>query len=135
MFEVESPAAGVGHPVEPLSDVRCADAVCSQYGRPAGVAFAFQVCRYSIEPALADRACNLLAKDQLRAALADEPEERGPEVARVGVTESFAGVAVRLAGAASGPKRSGWINSGELKREAPAADSGEEMALCESMEV
>jgi hypothetical protein len=36
-------ASGVGHPPQPLSDVRRADAVCAQYNRPAGVAFRFQV--------------------------------------------------------------------------------------------
>ena len=64
--------------------------MCAQYGRPAGVAFCFQVCRYSIEPSVTNRACNLLAKDMLRAALADEIEEHGPEVAFVGLGESFA---------------------------------------------
>jgi hypothetical protein len=44
-----------------LADVRRADAVCAKYGRPAGVAFRFQVCKYSIEPALANRSFNLLS--------------------------------------------------------------------------
>ncbi len=38
-----SRACGVGHEPEPLPDVRCADAVCAEYDRPAGVAFSFQV--------------------------------------------------------------------------------------------
>jgi hypothetical protein len=41
----------VGHPVHPLPDVGRADAVCSQYHKPEGVTFRFQVCSYSIEPA------------------------------------------------------------------------------------
>jgi hypothetical protein len=28
---------------------------CAQYNRPNGVAFIFQVCRYSIEPTVANR--------------------------------------------------------------------------------
>ena len=64
--------------------------MCAQYGRPAGVAFRFQVCRYSIKPAVTNRACNLLPIDLLRAALADEIEEDGPKVAFVGLSESFA---------------------------------------------
>jgi hypothetical protein len=78
-----------GDPVEPLATVRGADAVCSQNGRPAGVAFSLQVCRYSVEPTFANRVCNLLAKYVLRAALADEVEEGGPEVSWVGVAETF----------------------------------------------
>jgi len=73
-------ASGVGHPVHPLSDMRRADAVCAQYDRPAGVAFAFQVCEYSIEPSVPNRACNLLTNDAVRAALADEPEHLRPQV-------------------------------------------------------
>ncbi len=36
--------AGVGHPVEPLPEVRGADAVCAQNNRPDGVTFCLQVC-------------------------------------------------------------------------------------------
>jgi len=71
------PPPGVGHPVQPLPDVRCPDAVCAQYHRPAGVAFRFQVSAYSIEPAVPNRCFNLLAKDILRAALPDKPEPGG----------------------------------------------------------
>jgi hypothetical protein len=74
-----------------LTDVRRADAVCAQYDRPAGVAFSLQVCEYSIEPSVPNRACNLLAKDALRATLADEPEHFRPEVAIVGSTLPLAG--------------------------------------------
>ncbi len=76
-------ASGVGHPVQPLPDVRRADAVCAQYDRPAGVAFSLQVCEYSIEPTVPNRTRNLLAKDDARAALADEPEHVGPEMTLV----------------------------------------------------
>jgi hypothetical protein len=37
-------------PVQPLADVRGADAVCSEYRRPEGVTLSFQVCTYSIDP-------------------------------------------------------------------------------------
>ena len=77
--------------------------MCAQYGRPAGVAFCFQVCRYSIEPTVPNRACNLLPKDMLRAALADKLEEGGLEMPLVGLSESFSGCAKWLARAASGP--------------------------------
>jgi hypothetical protein len=52
--------------------------VCSQYNAPDGVTFSLQVCLYSIEPTLSDSVRNLLAKDALRLALADEIEERRP---------------------------------------------------------
>ena len=64
--------------------------MCAQYSRPAGVAFCLQVCRYSIEPPVPNRACNLFPKDVLRLALADEIEEDWPQVAFVFVSKSFA---------------------------------------------
>ena len=106
--------------------------MCAQYGRPAGVAFCLQVCRYSIEPAVANRACNLFPKDMLRAALADEVKEDGPEVAFVLLRESFACIAEWLAGARACPNRSICWPSGKLQGKAPSADSGKEMTLDES---
>jgi hypothetical protein len=46
----QSRAEQVGHPVQPLPDVRRADAVCSQYQRPDGVTERRHVCANSIEP-------------------------------------------------------------------------------------
>jgi hypothetical protein len=60
--------------------MRCADAVCAQYDRPAGVAFSFQIREYSVEPTVANRTFNLFAKDNPRMALADEPEHFRPEM-------------------------------------------------------
>jgi hypothetical protein len=84
---------------------------------------------------MSDRAFNLFAKDNESPWLAkvsagnDEITEGGPEVARVFVAEAFAGGAVGLAGAASGPHRSSWIPAGELEGERPAADPAEEVTL------
>ena len=134
-------ATGVGQPVEPLSDMGSADAVCAQYDRPAGVAFGLQVCRYSIEPAFANRVCNLLAKDCESPwlaevpTIADEVEEDGPEVALVVFSEAFAGGAEWLAGAGAGAHRSSCWPACELQSEAPAADAGEEVALGVVLEV
>jgi hypothetical protein len=50
-------------------------------------------------------ACNLLAKDCDRAALADEMEERWPKVPLVSKPFSFACLAERLAGTGAGPDR------------------------------
>jgi len=122
-------AAGVGHPKQSLSLVRRADAVCAQNNRPDGVAFGFHVCRYSIEPTVPNCACSLLAKDCVRAALADEPVHRGPEVPLVGVAPAFARCRERLTRARSGPDWSIVWPSGESKSEGPAANAGEEMDL------
>jgi hypothetical protein len=64
-------APAVGHPVEALSDVRRPDAVCAQYGVPAGVAFCFQVALNKVDPLHSVR--NLLTKDDARSSLARKP--------------------------------------------------------------
>lgn len=46
--------------------------------RPEGVTRSFHVVLNKVEPVEAVAACNLLAKDDWRAALADEVEERRP---------------------------------------------------------
>ena len=123
------PDVGLGHPIQSFTDMGRADAVCAQYCRPAGVAFRFQVCRYSIEPTFSNRACNLLPKDNVRAALADKVEEHGPQVALVGLAELLACVAEGLAGTGAGPNRSSCGPVGKLQGVTPSADSGEEVAL------
>jgi hypothetical protein len=94
---------GDGHPVQPLPDVRGADARSAQIRRPDGVTLSFQVIVYKVKPGKGKRARNLLSSKNWRAALADEAEELGPEVALV--VEAFAspGDAEPLAGTASGP--------------------------------
>jgi hypothetical protein len=57
------PAMGVGHPPEPLPDVRGADARSAQIGGPDCISQVFQVNTNSAEPRPAKRACNLLASD------------------------------------------------------------------------
>jgi hypothetical protein len=74
----QSRVVAVSHPVQPLSDVRCADARSAEIECCAGVARAFQVSLYKVEPAETVDACNLLSKDDWRAALLDEPVQRGP---------------------------------------------------------
>lgn len=82
-----------------------------------------------------NRACNLLPKDMLRAALADKLEEHGPEMALVLLREAFSCGAEWLAGARAGPNRSVCGPSGELESKAPASDASEEMALSISLQV
>jgi hypothetical protein len=84
---------GVGHEVDPLSDVRRADARSAQIGGPNGISQRFQVSTNSGEPRPAVSARNLLSKEDCRAALLDETAEDGPEVALVGCPSSTAGAA------------------------------------------
>jgi hypothetical protein len=61
-----------------LPDVRRPDARSAQIGGPDGIAQSFQVSAYSGEPVSASRARNLLANDDWRPALGDEPMKSGP---------------------------------------------------------
>jgi hypothetical protein len=61
-----------------LSDMRRADARSRQYGRPAGVTLSFQVRENKVEPTVANRRFNLLAKHSVRSRLFDELEPCGP---------------------------------------------------------
>jgi hypothetical protein len=92
---------GVGRPFsnppEALPDMRRADARSAEIDRPAGVARVFQVSVYKVEPTKAVFACNLFTKDNVRAALADEVVERGPQVPLIIKPCSFACRAERLA--------------------------------------
>jgi len=65
LFFVFLLACGVGHadPVEPLPDVRRADARCAQIGSRPGIAHSFQVSEHSGEPFTPSAARNLFAKD------------------------------------------------------------------------
>jgi hypothetical protein len=98
-------AQGASNPPQPLSDVRRAEARSAGIDRPDGVVRSFQVSVYKVEPTEAVLACNLLAKDDVRAALLDEMMERGPKVPLVIEPAAFACRAERLARAASGPDR------------------------------
>jgi hypothetical protein len=80
-------------------------------------------------------AFNLLAKDMLRAALADEIEEGGPEVPFVICAFAFACDAERLAGAGASPDGPVCGPSSESEGETPPADSAEEVTLSESKKV
>jgi hypothetical protein len=102
---------------------------------PDGVVFSFQVCLYSIEPTVSNRAFNLLTKDAVRATLADEPVKLGPEMPLVGLAFLLPRRAKGLARAGTSPDPSIAGPSGEIEGETPSADSSEEMALSESSKV
>jgi hypothetical protein len=131
----ESSARGVAHPKQSLADVRRADARSAEISRCKGVGRCFHVSVNKIEPDEAVRARNLLTKDNARISLADEPEEVGPEVTRIGEAVAFPGRAERLAGTGTGPNRSIIWPACKSQRVAPSPDAGEEMTLGESGEV
>ncbi|CUX25631.1 hypothetical protein AGR5A_Cc20261 [Agrobacterium genomosp. 5 str. CFBP 6626] len=70
--------AGVGQPVKPVSDVRSTDARRRKRDRPDSVTHGFQVILYKVDPRVCVLTCNLLSKDDWRATLLDEVEERRP---------------------------------------------------------
>ncbi|MGA9668105.1 MAG: hypothetical protein WBQ94_02800 [Terracidiphilus sp.] len=67
-------AVGVGHEINSLSDVRCAEATSWYSRRPDGVTDFFQFSRNNVEPSASVFFRNLLAKDNDRAMLFNEPE-------------------------------------------------------------
>jgi hypothetical protein len=119
----------VGQPVEPVSDVRSADARSRERDRPEGVTQGFQVILYEIGPTTGSLARNLLSKEDCRAALADEVLPGWPEVPLISSSSAFACRAERLARATSCPDRSSISPSGKTKRVGPDANAGEEVAL------
>ena len=116
----QSRAEAVGHPEQPLTEVRSTDAVCAQYDMPKGVAFSFHVSTYSIEPTMSNRAFNLLTKDCVRATDSDEAEEGGPEVSLVLGAETFSCDAERLTGTGPCPHWPVCGPSCELEGETPS---------------
>lgn len=119
----------MGHPVEPVADVRRTDARSRERHRPEGVRQGFHVIVYKVDPSVCVFARNLLSKNDWRAALFDEVVPRRPEVPLVIKRKSFACRAERLARAGTGPNRSIVWPAGMPQRVRPDADAGKEMAL------
>jgi hypothetical protein len=124
-----SALVGVGHPVQPLADVRRTDARSAEIRRPEGVARSFQVSVYKVEPSESVLARNLLTHDDARVALFDEVMERRPKVPLVSKPHSFACRAERLTGARSCPNFLIVGPSSGAQGMTPDADAGEEVAL------
>lgn len=110
---------------EPLSSVRGADARSAGIECPAGVSLSFQVRANNVEPLEAVLARNLFAKHNVRATLADEGEEGGPEMSLVLEALLVSGVGEGLAGTRPGPDGPIVGPSSESKSEGPSSDSGE----------
>jgi hypothetical protein len=122
-------AFGVGHPVQPLSDVRRTDARRAQIRRPPGVTRTFQVSAYSVPPPEGIRACNLLAHNSCRAQCGDDAEEVGPEVAVVVESVAFACAAEGLTGARAGDDSHVVSDARQTNSTRPAADSCKKVVL------
>jgi hypothetical protein len=90
---------------------------------------------YKVEPSKSVLARNLLAKDDCRPPLADEMEERRPQVPLVSKPRAAACRAERLARAAAGPHGPGVVPPGASQSVGPDADPGEEVALRIPVEV
>lgn len=83
--------------------MRGTEARSAEIDRCCGVIRSFQVSLYSVEPSEAVLACNLLTKEELRAALRDEAEEFGPKVSVIIGSFAASGRAEGLARGAPGP--------------------------------
>jgi hypothetical protein len=119
----------VGHEVESLPDVRSTEARSAGIDRPDGVTLSFHVSRNSVEPSKSAFRRNLFAKDRERPALADEPEELGPQVALVIEASFFARRTERLTRARPRPDFSIFWPPGFLKCITPNSDSRKKVAL------
>jgi hypothetical protein len=119
----------VTHEEKAVPQVRRIEARSRQNRRPDGVTDSFQIICHKIEPAVANRRINLLAKDDWRATLRDEPVPDGPEMPGVDRPAPFPGQAKGLAGAGTCPDGPFVAPSRKPERVGPAADPGEEMAL------
>jgi hypothetical protein len=112
--------------------VRRTDARRRERDRPEGVTHDFHVIAYKVDPRVRVLACNLLSKDDCRAALFDEVVEVGPQVPLVIKPSSLACRAERLARTGTSPNRSVVTPSGRPEGMGPDANACEEMALREA---
>jgi hypothetical protein len=88
-----------------------------------------------VEPSVVNRCFNLLTKDNVRFALADEVEPDRPEMALVGNAPTCTGCAEGLARATARPNRSILGPSGKAQGVAPTTKTGEKMTLNKSGKV
>ncbi len=127
--------SGVGHEEQSLADVRRAEPRSAGIDRPDSVTRRFQVSANKVEPSKCVRACNLLAKDNVRSALANEPRPVRPEMALITESRAAPRRGEGLAGAGAGPDGPVVWPAGEAEGIGPGSNAGEEMTLGEPPEV
>jgi hypothetical protein len=133
LMSFPSRAAGVGHPHNPTPLVVGPKGISSQYERRSGVSLSLKVQRGPVPPAPSNRVCNLLAKDDIRAALSDEGEEFRPKIPAI--IRPFRSAIPNCgdgewgAWATSSPNRSFVRPSGKPQRAWPSSNPREEVAL------
>jgi hypothetical protein len=132
---VPSIAPGVGHPEQPLSDVRRAEARSAQIGGPDGITQRFQVNAYSIEPFASKSTRSLFAKQCCRSSLGDESKKLRPEGPLVRRAFALAGRGVRLARTTPRPHFPSGGPSGQSNGKRPSANSPEPMLFPEALDV
>jgi hypothetical protein len=130
---VPSFARIVGHKPITISEMVRVRARGLQWDCPHGVTQGFQVTSHEMDPVR--RARNLFSKHDWRLSLGDKAAEFRPEMAFVFEPFLLARNRERLTGATTCPNRSIIGPTGSPEGEAPASDSGEEMALGKSGEV
>lgn len=126
---------GVGHPIDPVSSVRGAEAPSRNINRPAGVVFLRQVSVNKVEPSVAVFSASLLAKDHDGSSRGNEPKELGPEMPLVLERFAPAGDREGLAGTGARPDGSVVSPSGLPKRIRPDPYPGEKVTLCIAVEI
>jgi hypothetical protein len=109
--------------------LRRTDRASLQQRRPDGVMTALHVIGSAVEPAVPNRARNLLSKDDCRSTRSDEAVRFRPQVARVLFAGARAGNAPGLAGARAGPEGAGGWYACQAQGLAPPAESSKEMNL------
>jgi hypothetical protein len=126
-----SEARGVlhGDPIEPVPLVWRVDGASRDIDAPAGVVFSRQISADSVEPTIPSRSRNLLSHDDRGPAGTDEAMKVRPQMPWIIGSSTFACRAERLAGAATGPKRSVVCPSGHSGCDGPQPAASEEMTL------
>jgi hypothetical protein len=84
---------------------------------------------YKVDPRFCSLACNLLSKDDCRAALRDEVGEGGPEVPLVRKPSAFTCRAERLARARASPDGLIVRPSGKTQGVSPSSNAGKEVTM------
>jgi hypothetical protein len=124
-----------GNPIEPVPNELRTDARSRERRTCEGITQSLQVRLNKVDPLLGSLACNLLSKDDWRAALSDKMEPGRPDMPLIVKPSSFTCRAERLARARTSPCADTWRPSGNLQGNGPARNPREEMETLKACEV